>query len=104
MAETKEGGTNRDHLEAVARMTGERPAELEVKPCPEVFVHAWGWFLELNRARTSNGFGINPISFCEIVAWASLTGRNPSALDILAIREIDTAYVTRTADKLKAQT
>ncbi len=32
----------------------------------------WGWFNDLCRTRTSNGFGPNPISFSEIEAYARL--------------------------------
>ena len=32
----------------------------------------WAWFRELDRARASNGYGLNPISYSDIDAWARL--------------------------------
>lgn len=32
----------------------------------------WGWFLDLCRTRTSNGYGPNPISYVEIEAYARI--------------------------------
>ncbi|MGV8831261.1 MAG: phage tail assembly chaperone [Devosia sp.] len=42
------------------------------QPVPEAGRLAWGWFIDLCRTRTSNGYGPNPISFAEIEAYARL--------------------------------
>lgn len=53
-----------------------------------------GWFGELTAARSSNGFGANPITFTEIKAWAELTGRRPSPLEIVALRRLDALFLS----------
>lgn len=53
-----------------------------------------GWFGELSGARSSNGFGVNPVSYAEIDAWARLTGRHPSFLEVSALRRLDAAYLS----------
>lgn len=52
-----------------------------------------GWFGELASARTSSGFGGNPISYSEVKAWAELTGRKPSPLEVNALRRLDARYL-----------
>jgi hypothetical protein len=42
------------------------------QPLPDAGRLAWGWFLDLCRTRTSNGYGPNPISHTEIEAYARL--------------------------------
>lgn len=53
-----------------------------------------GWFGELSAARTSNGFGMNPLSYAEILAWATLTRRSPAPVEVSALRRIDSAFLT----------
>ena len=60
----------------------------------------WGWFIELNGARTSNGFGANPITYSEISAWRELTGAETTPGDIDAIKQLDRVYLTHQAKKL----
>lgn len=33
---------------------------------PESFKYIWDYFLRLNQKRTSNGFGVNPLSYTEV--------------------------------------
>ena len=56
--------------------------------------YLWGWFLELNRTRSSNGFGLNPINYVDIDAWSRLTNRKPTALDVFALTQLDAAFLT----------
>ncbi|WP_445263523.1 phage tail assembly chaperone [Rhizobium rhizogenes] len=39
---------------------------------PAAGAHVWAWFRELDRARTSNGYGLNPLSYSDIDAWSRL--------------------------------
>lgn len=50
----------------LAALSG-RPATV-----PESGRLAWGWFLDLCRTRSSNGYGPNPISHAEIDAYSRL--------------------------------
>jgi hypothetical protein len=52
-----------------------------------------GWFGELHAARANSGFGSSPISYLEIKAWAELTGRTPSPLEIMALRGLDSLFI-----------
>lgn len=55
--------------------------------------HVWRWFCEIAGARTSNGFGANPISYGEIAAWASLTGQDVSPWEARLLRRVDAAVL-----------
>ncbi|WP_448508786.1 phage tail assembly chaperone [Immundisolibacter sp.] len=90
----KDGTTLRDHLLMAYRSSGVLPEELAEAPeLPEVARHIWGWFLELNSARSGNGFGISPISYSEIVAWSKLTETVIEPWEVKALRVIDNKYV-----------
>lgn len=45
--------------------------------------------MELNDARTSNGFGPNAISYTEIKAWAELTSRDVTPFQVALIKHLD---------------
>lgn len=55
--------------------------------------HVLEWFWELSAARGSNGFGALPITYGEIAAWQALTGVEPEAWEVKAIREMDMAFL-----------
>lgn len=55
----------------------------------------WGWFCELSAARGGNGFGLSPISFTEIDAWARVTGERPTPWEVGLLRRIDTAILPK---------
>lgn len=56
---------------------------------PLALDHVWRWYCELGGARTSNGFGLNPISFTEIRAWADLTGADPTPWEVGLLKRLD---------------
>lgn len=62
---------------------------------PGCVAHVWAWFCELSAARTSNGWGANPITFPEIDAWARLTRSEPTPWEIGLIRRIDAAILPK---------
>lgn len=88
----KDGSENpltvRDHYNVIWRKTGNKPAEL-VNDCPDGMGYLWQWFVELHHARQSNGFGISPLSYSEMLAWSELTNQKPSPSDIKTIKRID---------------
>jgi hypothetical protein len=50
--------------------------------CPDGVDYLWGYFTEIDRRRTSNGFGMNPISYGELEAWTRLTGNTLSSFEL----------------------
>lgn len=91
-----DAGTRRDHLEAAAR-SGSSAAQAELDEAaaavPGAGRYLWEWFLELHSARGSTGFGPAAISWSEIDAWARLSGRRPTSMEVAAIRALDHAYL-----------
>jgi hypothetical protein len=54
----------------------------------------WVWFCELSSARSSNGYGLNPITFPEIDAWTRLMGVRPTPWETSVLRRMDTAVLS----------
>lgn len=98
-----QGQTVGEHLEGLRRRTGRTPRELIPPPCPPAAIALWNDFLELDRARGSNGAGPNPIRYAEMDAWARLTGRTPSPREVRLYVELDrlvlASYAERQAGK-----
>lgn len=46
-------------------------------------------FIDLDSTRTSNGFGINPIQYSEMLAYFKLFHIEPEDYEITAIRLLD---------------
>lgn len=92
------GITQREHLLQVCKQTGKTPEELgfilpEPPEPPTEGLHLWHWFLELSGARTSNGFGPNPISWNEIDAFNRLNGLRLTPWEAETLRRMDMAYL-----------
>ena len=99
--------TLRDQLEVVYKTTGIKPAELE-PPCElnELFVDAWNFFLDLHNSRTSNGFGINAISYTEIHHYFSVIQIVPQYWEIELIKLFDSTalqVISENREKQQAQ-
>lgn len=104
LSAVQDGATIRQHLEAVARQTGEIPQELQQMketPCPDALAHVWLMFLDLHRARSSNGFGANAISYTELAAWSAMNAVNVSPYEIGALRELDGMWMAAQAKQAK---
>lgn len=84
-----DGSTLRQTLESVQKMTGKVMPELEIPPMPDCLKHVWYWFLQLNSQRTSNGFGINPITNQDMWFFFQLEGIEPESWEINLIRQFD---------------
>lgn len=56
---------------------------------PPGMAYLLDWFLELDAARGSSGFGPSPIGYSEIEAWARLTGRLLLPWEVLTLRHLD---------------
>lgn len=88
-----DGTTQRAHLESVERQTGRRPSALDGPEPPVDGTHVWAWFLELSAGRGSNGFGPNPISWLDLLAWTVLTGTITRPAEINAIMALDQVWM-----------
>lgn len=97
----------REHIEQLSRQTGKTPealglvsgaagAGVEISADMEGM---WRRFWELERGRTGNGFGRNPLSWPDIDAWARLTGERPTPWQIAALRDMDRACLDALARK-----
>lgn len=60
---------------------------------PPRLLHVWGWFESLSDWR-EGGFGVGPISHCEIEAWARLMRVTLYPAEVELLRQIDREYRT----------
>jgi len=89
-------------LESAYRQTGVVQPELErAKDIPQEVQYVWNWFKELHNTRSSNGFSANALTYQEILAWATLTGRNPDAWEVQLIKYLDMQFLLSRIDNNK---
>ena len=100
----KQGNTKYDLLSKFSEKTGKIHPDLVFPELDQMAMYIWEWFMELNSQRTSNGFGQNPITYLDIQAWASLTGRFPLAWEVRAIRNMDMMWLSEMAKNRDSQT
>lgn len=82
--------TIRDQLNLVWKTTGAKPAELYCEhELDELFYDAWQFFLKLHSKRSSNGFGVNPLSYTEIKAFFDLHQIYPAQYELELIEQFD---------------
>jgi hypothetical protein len=95
----------RSHLEAVYRQTGHMPKVLaDIPKMPDELTYLWDWFCDLDSARGGNGFGLNPLSYAEIRAWADLTRVQPDPWEIETLRRIDSVRIRIANEQTKGST
>jgi len=87
-----DGRPLRAHLLQAAQQGALPMASLEPPALPPACVRAWRWWTELAAARPASGFGLSPLSFGEVAAWARLTGERPAPLEVRAIMAADAAW------------
>lgn len=97
----KQGNTKYDTLTKFSQRTGKTHPDLISPEISDEVMYIWTWFQELNCQRTSNGFGLNPITFLEIQAWANMTHKSPTAWEISALRAIDMTWINKMSDSQK---
>ena len=90
--------TLRAHLTQAWKATGVKPDALNVDIPPQSR-RAFAWFNELCMGRSSNGFGMNPLSYMEISAWCSLRGVALRPFEVRLIKLLDMAYLKEMAVK-----
>lgn len=97
------GNSIRDQLENVWKQTGVKPQELEnLVELKQSQYELWSWFMELNESRTSNGFGMNPISYSDISAYFNLQGIIPHKWEVDTLRRLDREVLSIYSKKAQA--
>lgn len=86
-----DGQSLRTHLQSVERQTGITPEQLSPVEVGDELAYIWKYFISMNRRRTSSGFGPNPISSLELIAWANNHGipLNPFEVEVLDSIELE---------------
>jgi hypothetical protein len=80
--------------------SGKLPDELANAPeKPVLGNHVWDWFLELNRARSTGGFSVSPLSYFDIAAWSSLTKTRIEPWELKALCLLDEEYIAGANEK-----
>ena len=87
-----DGATLRQHLQAVERQTGRKPAQLEMPDLPVELSHAWNWFLELHQRRTYSERGPNPVAWPDLLAWREIRGKRPTQFEWDCLLSLDGAF------------
>jgi len=76
----------------------QRPVELDEAEIPNEAAHVWAWFCDLHSARSSNGYGWNPLSYSEITAWGKLMGEKICKHEARLLRQLDLLFLAEAAD------
>jgi hypothetical protein len=84
----KDGSSLYHHLMQAQRRFKKPIAELEPAWVPWQGQKIWTWFWELDRTRPQNDRPL-PFTYQEIEAWARLTGREPSVLEVICLTTMD---------------
>lgn len=61
--------------------------------CPPLAAHVWGWFLELNSERGSNGMEAGRITSQMMRDWCWATGNKLELWERKAIRRLDDVFM-----------
>jgi len=94
----------RDQLNSIWRQTGVKPKELEdIKELPESCNQVWRWFIDLNNARSSNGYGVNPIAYSDLKAYLDLIGIEIEDWELNLIKRIDNEAMISYAKESEAE-
>lgn len=75
-----------------ARDSTER--QLQGPALPPELAHVALWWHELAETRQSTGFGLGRLGYPEVLAWATLTQRQPTPTEVEALLAGDRAFVS----------
>jgi hypothetical protein len=91
-------------LESVWRQTGNKPAELDsIIELPHSMYELWRFFIELHNSRSSNGFGVNPLSYTEIDSYFRLQQIVPEVWEVSTIKKLDSVALEAYAEQQKQE-
>lgn len=95
------GITRRAELQQVEKQKGKPIEELECQEIPDYVQYLWNWFWEINETRSSNGFGMNPLTFLEIQAWSNLNMYWVRPWEVKTIKRMDAVLLEFQAEDSK---
>ena len=93
-----DGQALREHLEQVEAATG--TPQIEEPDVPSVGAYLWGWFWALSPRR-GRAFGLAPLTFADMAAWATLMREQPAPWEIEAIMAMDQVYLAEASKAAK---
>lgn len=70
---------------------------------PDTMQYIWFYFSELHNARTSSGFGVNPLTYSDIYAYFNLYSICPLDWEIRAIKRLDALVLDNYAKEAKKE-
>lgn len=89
-----QGISEREHLAQVERQLGYTPDKMRnPEKFPRLLLYIWTAFCDLSNTRSSNGFGLNPLSHSEIYHWLCLTQTPMSSRDIRTLKKLDQLFI-----------
>lgn len=91
--------TERDHLQAYAKATGETPPDLILPPIPPGCQVLWEAFLELNGTRASAGMGPCAITYHDILSWQALMGVTLNPWELRVIQALDQVAIKSASEQ-----
>lgn len=106
-ATSSDGSSQKDHLDRVKtspflkNKEAVQKIEVEEPELPPSCIQVWNYFMLLNASRTSSGFGVNPISHQEMLAFFTLEQTIPEPWEIDAIRMFDGVALKQIAENSK---
>ena len=70
---------------------------------PNEMFQQWEFFIDLHNKRTSNGFGLNPISWEAMQSYFSLIGYQPFEWELKLISKLDAVALSAYAKEQEKQ-
>lgn len=95
----KDGSILRDHLEHVAKITGEIPVELlenDISP-PPVGHYLWFCFWQVNKTKAPTEF----LTFSELNSYMAVTKTELSPMDVDTLLQMDDMFVSQVREITK---
>lgn len=71
--------------------------------CPNYLADIWYCFLQLNNKRTSNGFGVNPVTYPDVLAYCQLKDLYLSPYEVDLIMQLDNICLEQYAKEQKQE-
>lgn len=94
----------RARLEQVEKQTKKRPKELDnLIELPRDMIYQWQDFIALHNKRSSNGFGVNPISYQDMSSYFTLMKHSPEQWEIDLINALDAVFLEIQHKKQEAE-
>lgn len=73
-----------------------KPDQLKIPKPPSFVLYLWGYWQQINRRRSGNGFGPNPLNDDDLDRWGRPRGIRLDLWEREAILAIDDAFIAHT--------